>query len=175
MGQLIGFVSRGDKRIAALLSDRLGDQPALVAYLDAALRANHATLVTARKIADLLEPENILVDEVSQAAVLRLGVHTDAEAMGRLTPALQALRPDALDRSAVLHIRLTKRVDLIPKNVQTFTQLETLHIPPPTGSQVESEDVLTFLRIFLCALAMLAGVTADPRNSCGASDRQALP
>ncbi len=164
MGDVIGFVSRRDERIARELSGYLPEQPALVAYLDHALRANRGTLFTARRIGEMLAADSDHTRIVSRSAVDRLGVHEDVESMERLVGPLTKVRPDALEKDAVvLRIRLRYRTEQIPRGI-TLQALDGMKIPPPRGSNPNADDLITYMRIYLCALAMLAGVTIDPRG-----------
>lgn len=163
MGDVIGFVSRGDTRIARELSGLLPNQSALVDYLDRAIRQHRGTVFTARRIGELLAADPDCARIVARSSIARLGVHTDKDAMVRLTSALEPLRPLPIDKATMLRVRLRYPIDQIPKGANLRT-LEEMNLRAPHGSNTDPDDLIAFMSIFLCALAMLAGVTVDPRG-----------
>ena len=182
MGTLIGYISSRDtKRIAEELTVLLPGQPQLVRYLDTSIRRARGTLFTARWIGMFLKPDG-QHRVVSEQDVARLGVHLDTSAVILLAVHLRAHDPQVLQAIMKLHLYL--RGDLInvledsrpapnnlrylsaddPPSVACLSGLEDEPEAPP-GSNVDAEDLITFLRIFMCALAMLLGIEIDPRHT----------
>ncbi len=164
MRQIV-YISDNERRIAKELARFLPNQPALVAYLDQAIRRNRGTVFTARKIGELLVEELPRLP-VGHDVVDRLAVHANESAMGVLGPELIRQQPNALFNLVVLLIRLTAQIKDVPGdiNLREFAALyqQGMH-PFPPGSNIDDGDLETFMRIYLCALAMLLGIELDPR------------
>ena len=160
---IIPITRARDPRIQAMLEDRLPGQTQLHTYLDQAIRYHNGGLVTATKIADLLALEVPKGPKlVTDADIQRLGVHEDTEAFERLIGPLTLKREVAVQMGQVLEIRLIHDLERLPREARTVETVSAL--PPPTGSRNDPKDVAFYKRIYLCALAMLAGVEADPRD-----------
>ncbi len=158
--KLLRYISCQDKRITDELTSYLPGQKALVHYLSRVIRQNRGTLFTARQIGMLLAEE-------SQARIVtwhdtkRLGVHHLQPLMEIVKTDLKKIRPKAMNKNAVLYLRLMyRRIDIA--QVKTFEELSTLQPPLPHGSNIDPTDVLAHCNIFLCALAMLVRVECDP-------------
>lgn len=158
-----------DPRILATLTEHLPDAPEpLLAYLDRAVRAIEGTPATAQQMALTLSHE---FSEFSSRAVRvdahdveRLGVHDDHEAVGRLCRALSVLYSDYIVRAVTLGIRLDVDTERIrQQGVRDPQELWKMRVEPPAGSRLNPEQREAHLRIFYCALAMIYGVTIDPR------------
>lgn len=162
---VISWFAARDPRITDILDEYLPNQPELVAYIAGALRRNHGTLFTARTIGEMLSYKAAGVRSLSLRDVWRLGVHTSEKAMERLSSLLHEVEPQATNLHLTLRVRLTTCKDLIPGGVGSLEELEALDLPVPHGSQTDPADLITFQRIYLCALAMLAGVTINLRSS----------
>lgn len=161
MGKLLGYISSRDKRIAdELLAEYLPGQRSLVQYVSRAIRQSRGTLFTARQIGTLLA-EEMPARAVTWHDTKRLGVHHLQEQMNVVKRDLKRIRPKAMDKRALLYARLMYRRSDIAK-AKTFEELGASNPPIPPGSNIDPMDVMTHCSIYLCALAMLAGVKTDP-------------
>ncbi len=154
----VASIGQNDRRILQTLTLALPDQPVLVAYIDWALRRSRGTLLVASKMGEFLARQvSACVAQthvVNLVDVARLGVYEDEEAMGRLTPNLLRLCPDALMCATLLHMDVALKAS--PHD----------RIAPDSQA---ADDFTTFQRIFYCALAMLVDVKEDPRRSTAAA------
>lgn len=155
-----------DSRILATLTQSLppGAPEPLLSYLDRAVRAVGGTPTTAEQMAITLAdefPRDVRVDEDDAK---RLGVHDDPEAVGRLCKALRELYEDCIARALILCLRLDVDTERIrQQGVRDPQALWQMPVAPPAGSRLNPEQREAHLRIFYCALAMVYGVTIDPR------------
>ena len=162
MEDVVRSVSCNDPRIVHALAQEL-PHPVIVKYVDEALRANRGTLHVAKNMARLLARTKSL-RTVNDQDAQRLGVHMDAEAMGRLSEVLLEVCPDALESLVILQIRLHDTIEYVPRGIRMFDELQKPTPLPPDVVRIDPEDMCIFQRIFLCALAMLVGVKTDPRS-----------
>ncbi|MBM5790073.1 hypothetical protein FJZ23_03240 [Candidatus Parcubacteria bacterium] len=140
MTQVIPFISRHDPRIAMELDEYFPDQIVLTSYLTCALRAHHGTLETARRIAKMLKGEHSRACRpITAEQTERLGIHDHGdEAVARLFSAVEERRPSVATQMLLFGAGNYRRW---PK-----------------------QDQIALIRIYLCALAMFAGVEVDPRQ-----------
>lgn len=145
MGILLGSVSRCDARIAQELTRYLPGQPLLVGYLDRAIRAQGGTVFVARILGSQLAQETKF-KFVHRKDINQLALHEDESAIAAFVPELRRIYPVALDQMFIVGLRLYQRMD---------------HIAPHHRRR-DTEQLIVFMRIYLCALAMLVGVTTRP-------------
>lgn len=161
LARVLGFISKRDKRILKECKTYLPGQVFLCLYLDSALRSHNGTVRVVREMCKCLS-DYASSAQVSDEATSRLGIHDeDDETRGRLSQALVQKAPDFLEKITILRIRLMRGKSDLPAYADPI--LRYTSGSPLEGSNPDPQAVEAFLRIFLCAIAMLVGVDIDPR------------
>lgn len=153
-----------DPRIRALARERLGSGQ-LANYVVDVLFQYRGTFIVAKLILDALAPFAKSAFHVTRADVQRLGVHRYNERMHIVSSYLLDDMPGVKELVRRLQIQLMYDPRHVPIEVTSLDQLEG--VPRRLGCSRDEEDITVYLRVFVCSLAMLVGVSADPRVAMG--------
>jgi|GEM_PF-4265889 len=159
----ITVLAKRDRRIDDLLATKF-HSVALIVYLRQALREVEAPYIVAQ----------ILVDGIglfgqdrggSRQAVARLGVHQDKDAVALIHQALCQRFPGFFRTLTCVSMALEADLRAIPLDAQYYKNV-LLHrrLVIRRKSEGGGEDIAQYLRIFQCALAIVAGIAIDPRE-----------
>ncbi len=153
-----------DPRIRTLARERLGAGQ-LANYLVDALYQQGGTFCVAKLILDALTLFAKSSFHVTRGDVMRLGAHRYQARMHIISSCLLDDMPGVEDLVLGLQIQLMYDPQQIPLGVMSLAQLKGF--PRRPGCSLEEEDITIYLHLFVCSLAMLVGVSADPRVARG--------
>ena len=151
-----------DRRIDDLLASKF-NSVALIVYLRQALREVEAPYIIAR----------IIVDGIlsfgqdrggSREAVSRLGIHKDEDAVSLIHQALCGRFSGFFRSLSALSMMLGRDLQETPHDIRQYKNVllrkrDVIRLRSDGGE----EDVAEYLRIFQCALAIVSGISIDPR------------